>query len=457
VLQGDGAAVNLIALSLFSSATTLSLTFTRCCAGELRARAERQPRTDPICMPGLTFAVLLSGVILTLWTSTVVRMATFSLYVVVFGDVGALATLIASSLLTACFFQYEKSLGAFLGVLPGTSGLVLAPEEDTASSNGSRICTGGLGQWWFGHNMAFQQAGVCLAGMVCPAVDLDLSHPPLSRGSALLIAIRVSELAFLWVVSSGGANGSRSIPSGPVAAEQQPKLSSRQEEEPVALEDLPSDAANILANCLLACFVMVVLMRLIAYRSRPTVPSRIAPWWPAEWLAGRGRLLVNLVAMVCVLVSLVGWLPAVLKTMSATAATHPYHTPPGLVGTLRSSNHSSSSDHTPPAGCNSWFDGCNSCLVTTAGDITDCTYMDCAWQDTPYCRMFADGTVCEDVVCSNREQRSEVVDEAKESQAEDVAAEATVRDLNDVATDFVPFLVCAWALAMVFPAIRCAC
>jgi hypothetical protein len=71
--------------------------------------------------------------------------------------------------------------------------------------------------------------------------------------------------------------------------------------------------------------------------------------------------------------------------------------------------------------------------------------------------MFADGTVCEDVVCSNREQRSEVVDEAKESQAEDVAAEATVRDLNEVATDFVPFLVCAWALAMVFPAVRCAC
>ena len=454
VLQGDGAAVNLIAFSLFSSATTLSLIFTRCCAGELRARAERQPRTDPVCMPGLTFAVLLAGVILTLWTSTVVRMATFSLYVVVFGDMGALATIMVSSLFTACFFQYEKSLGAFLGVLPGTSGLVVSPEEDTELNNGSRICTGVLGQWWFAHNTACQQAGVCLAGMVCPAVDLDLSHPPLSRGSALLIAIRVSELAFLWVVSTGGENGS--IPSGPVAAEQHPKLSSSQE-EPVAMEDLASDATNMLANCLLACFVMVVLMRLIAYRSRPMVPSRIAPWWPAEWLAGRGRLLVILVAMVCVLVSLVGWLPAVLQTMSAMAATHPYHTSPGLVGTLRSSNHFPSSDHMPPAGCNSWFDGCNSCLVTNAGEITGCTYMDCAWQDTPYCRMFSDGTVCEDVVCSNREQRSEVVEEAKEAQAEDLAAEETVWDLNAVAAEFVPFLVCAWALAMVFPAVRCAC
>jgi hypothetical protein len=121
VPQDDGGAVSLIGLSLFSASLTLSLTFTRCCAGELRARAERQPRADPLRMPGLTFAVLLLGVLATLWISTIVRIATFSLYVVVFGDAGALTSVITTSLLTVCFFQYEKNLDAFLGTLPGTT------------------------------------------------------------------------------------------------------------------------------------------------------------------------------------------------------------------------------------------------------------------------------------------------------------------------------------------------
>lgn len=118
---GDGGTTTLIALSLFSSACTLSLAFTRCCAGELSTLAARQPRADPSCMTGLTFVVLLLGVICTLWISTVVRMATFSLYVVAYGDVGALTCAAVSSLLTACFFQYEKSLGAFLGTHPGVT------------------------------------------------------------------------------------------------------------------------------------------------------------------------------------------------------------------------------------------------------------------------------------------------------------------------------------------------
>lgn len=165
--------------------------------------------------------------------------------------------------------------------------------------------------------------------MICPAVDLDLSHPPLSRGSALLIAIRVSELAFVWVLSNGGTNGA-SVPSGPITAEQQSTQQDRQnprEDEPMVMQNLLPDAANILANCFLGCFVMVVAMRVLAYRSPPTVPSRIAGWWPAEWLAGTGRLMLLVVAMVCVLVATSVWLSAVLATMSETAAAPPYVPP----------------------------------------------------------------------------------------------------------------------------------
>jgi hypothetical protein len=77
-------------------------------------------------------------------------------------------------------------------------------------------------------------------------------------------------------------------------------------------------------------------------------------------------------------------------------------------------------------------------------------------QDTPFCRRFADGTTCEDVACGHREQRHTVVEEAVEAQREDKAAEAAARDLNIVAADGVLWLLCGWALAMVFPAVRCA-
>ena len=59
----------------------------------------------------------------------------------------------------------------------------------------------------------------------------------------------------MWVVSSGGANGAP-VPSGPVATEQQPWQP--REDEPGTMENIPPGAANILANCFLACFVMVV-------------------------------------------------------------------------------------------------------------------------------------------------------------------------------------------------------
>ena len=134
-----------------------------------------------------------------------------------------------------------------------------------------------------------------------------------------------------------------------------------------------------------------------------------------------------------------------------------YHAPPSLVGLLSSTtNHSLSSDHTPPGGCRSWFDGCNTCVVTSSGEISGCTYMACLQQGTPFCRRFSDGIICEDVACGHREQRSAVVEEAAEAQADDVVAEAAVRNLNVVAADGVLWLLCGWSLAMLFPAVRCA-
>ena len=230
-----------------------------------------------------------------------------------------------------------------LCVYTGTSGLVpLADAEEEEEEEGDTRPGGARSscrrQWRLAQDTTCQQAGVCLAGILCP-VDLDLSHPPLSRGnfaarrtcvgflrgmdwretqhsscgyqdrlrsttgtqrarfeiewmdgrtgSALLIAIRMSELAFVWVASAGGANGAP-VPSGPVQGDQAAAADEPREDEPTILENLPPDAANILADCFIGCFVLVVVLRLLAYRSRPTLPSRISSWWPAEWLAGPG-------------------------------------------------------------------------------------------------------------------------------------------------------------------------
>ena len=82
--------------------------------------------------------------------------------------------------------------------------------------------------------------------------------------------------------------------------------------------------------------------------------------------------------------------------------------------------------------------------------------MACTHQDAPFCRRFADGTICEDHACGLREQRNVVVEEAVEAQLEDVSAEAALRDLTVVAADGVSWLLCGWALAMFFLAVRCA-
>jgi hypothetical protein len=74
-----------------------------------------------------------------------------------------------------------------LCVYTGTSGLVpLADAEEEEEEEGDTRPGGARSscrrQWRLAQDTTCQQAGVCLAGILCP-VDLDLSHPPLSRGN----------------------------------------------------------------------------------------------------------------------------------------------------------------------------------------------------------------------------------------------------------------------------------
>ena len=114
-----------------------------------------------------------------------------------------------------------------------------------------------------------------------------------------------------------------------------------------------------------------------------------------------------------------------------------------------------SSDGNPPAGCKRWFDGCNTCDVTSVGNVTGCTSNRCIEQGAAFCQKFQDGTACQNVACNNREQRNTVAQHAMKVEAQYEAAEATVRDLNLVAADGVLWLLCGWALVMLFPAVRC--
>jgi hypothetical protein len=106
----------------------------------------------------------------------------------------------------------------------------------------------------------------------------------------------------------------------------------------------------------------------------------------------------------------------VLTTMSETAAAPPYRPPPSLVDSLLHArgNHSAaaassstSAEGAVPEGCKSWNDGCNTCLVTDAGEIRGCTYMACIQQGPPFCQRFADGRVCGDAACSVAHSRQQ--------------------------------------------------
>lgn len=105
---GDTAGtVGATTLSLLCSAMTVAVACTRACAGELQSRADRAPRCDPPCLPGLTFATLLLCVTAIMWLSAIVRLSTLGLYVVILGESGGISALIgAGGCLTVLFYEY---------------------------------------------------------------------------------------------------------------------------------------------------------------------------------------------------------------------------------------------------------------------------------------------------------------------------------------------------------------
>ena len=101
----------------------------------------------------------------------------------------------ASTALTAFFFPYERQMGAFLGDHAATAGL-LAP---AAPAPAAQAQEGPIARLQRRVEEKRQLCGVCAAG-VLSVPDIDLSQPPLARGPALLIFLRISSVAFVWVV-----------------------------------------------------------------------------------------------------------------------------------------------------------------------------------------------------------------------------------------------------------------
>ena len=101
----------------------------------------------------------------------------------------------ASGALTIFFFPYERQMGAFLGDGAATAGL-LAPAAPPPAAQAQE---GPVARLQRRVEEKRQLCGVCLAG-VLSVPDIDLSQPPLARGPALLIFLRISSVAFVWVV-----------------------------------------------------------------------------------------------------------------------------------------------------------------------------------------------------------------------------------------------------------------
>ena len=88
-------------------------------------------------------------------------------------------------------------MGAFLGDGAATAGL-LAPAAPPPAAQ-AQDEGGPIARLQRRVEEKRQLCGVCAAG-VLSVPDIDLSQPPLARGPALLIFLRISSVAFVWVV-----------------------------------------------------------------------------------------------------------------------------------------------------------------------------------------------------------------------------------------------------------------
>ena len=87
-------------------------------------------------------------------------------------------------------------MGAFLGDHAATAGL-LAPAAPPPAAQAQD--EGPIARLQRRVEEKRQLCGVCAAG-VLSVPDIDLSQPPLARGPALLLFLRISSVAFVWVV-----------------------------------------------------------------------------------------------------------------------------------------------------------------------------------------------------------------------------------------------------------------
>eukprot|EP01047_Picozoa_sp_COSAG01_P071704 COSAG01_NODE_11201_length_1983_cov_2.488323_1_plen_159_part_10 len=153
------------------------------------------------------------------------------------------AAALGSTLFVAGFLAHESQLHAFAGPRAHTSGLW--PPSMCAHGGGGGGGGGGahapppssvvarLRAKLRLRPVAQQLVGVALVAALCP-VDIDLRFAPISRGSGLLLLLRVTELSFVWI----GARGALILRAAPGL--------------PALVTSVPSQVANLLADATLA-------------------------------------------------------------------------------------------------------------------------------------------------------------------------------------------------------------
>jgi hypothetical protein len=216
--------------------------------------------------------------------------------------VGSAAAL-GSTLFVAGFLAHESQLHAFAGPRAHTSGLVCAHGGGGGGGGG-----GGSGGGGGAHAPppsavvarlraklrlrpgAQQLVGVALVAALCP-VDIDLRFAPISRGSGLLLLLRVTELSFVWI----GARGALILRAAPGL--------------PALVTSVPSQVANLLADTTLAGLALLLAAHLIA--NHP----------PILGLRWSGPLLGCLVcSAVCACMAMLHWLPPCIHRMCLLAS-----------------------------------------------------------------------------------------------------------------------------------------